>query len=192
MGNLYKVFPLTLHQCVFIYLCFSHGFSCWMWSKFLLSWLAVLEPVIPSPNHITKLAQMKNLMPAFGWESWDEDKALPGFLRILFLFKGKKICFYQLWRSDSKAEVNQFYFNFGSSTRNSPLKGWRMQYKHTVCLWFLALERKSRNSFYLALFIFMQTGSFFSPLFPYTLLSIFFWLTFCPISTYLKNSANLR
>lgn len=133
-GKSLQSFPFdTSPVCFYIFIFyFSHGFSCWMWSKFLLSWLAVLEPVIPSPNHITKLAQMKNLMPAFGWESWDEDKALPGFLRLLFLFKGKKICFYQLWRSDSKAEVNQFYFNFGSSTRNSPLKGWSMQYKHTV------------------------------------------------------------
>lgn len=58
-----------------------------------MSWLAVLEPVIPSPNNITKLAQMKkkNIMPALGWESWDEDKEIPGFLILLLLFEGKNI-----------------------------------------------------------------------------------------------------
>jgi len=32
-------------------------------------------------------------MQAFGCESWDEDKALPGSLMALFLFKGKKYAF---------------------------------------------------------------------------------------------------
>lgn len=83
--------------------------------------VATLEPVIPSLNHITKLAQRrrKNVMQAFGWESWDGDKAFPGSLNGFIPFQGEKYAFISFEGQVVKSEVKQFRFSFGCSIKNS-------------------------------------------------------------------------
>lgn len=104
-GKHLQNFAFCLQTNAILFICLSHGFLALEGEFLLVRVVAVFEPIPPSLNHITKLAQTrkKNVMQAFGWESWDEDKALPGSLIAPFLFKGK-ICFYQLWRSGSKIQ----------------------------------------------------------------------------------------
>lgn len=93
-------FSLSLQANVILFIYLTRGFSSSgrQDKSLLFCVVATLEPVIPSLNHITKLAQRRreNVMQAFGWESWDGDKAFPGSLMALFLFKGKKYAFISL------------------------------------------------------------------------------------------------
>lgn len=61
--------------------------------------VATLEPVMPSLNHIMKVAQRRRkiAMQAFGWESQDGDRAFPGSLMALCLSKGKNM-FVSAWK----------------------------------------------------------------------------------------------
>lgn len=86
-------FPLSLQVSVIF---ISHTWICFFWKAGQVCAavaVATLEPAMPSLNHITRLAQRrrKNIMQAFGWESWDGDKAFPGSLMAWFLFKGKNM-----------------------------------------------------------------------------------------------------